>query len=1017
MAGAVPWVLPHVRFWLSLRTLRRAAAMTYRGVPGRLAGFAWTPKGPPNKEARATTMVFSETTIRGVATGVLRRVRNDASPESQHVEGLAYVLSSHLDEALAALRKAVAADTAEAWNDLAVVRDATAMRQGRDSQWPAALFAVDRALQIEPRFAEAAFNRALILEQMGLTAPARSAWKHYLEIDGASAWSVEAQEHLRALPSPATSDFKRDLAATRNAFIAGRRGAVAVLVRESPQESRTWGEAPLLGEWGRLVGRKQTAAAATQLDFVNAIANALAATSGERLLADEVAVIHATNDPERLRLLADAHAHYDAGRKLLGERGYGKGRMVLDLAAEQFSRAGAPMADVARYFAAVARFEQNDVAGARAGLVALVDRCDRSRHKALYAQELWQLARCDLFQGAWSTAFDGHLAAMHAFAQLGERANEIVMQSVVADMFEEIGNGDHAWQLRAGVFAALSERNATNSIARAMANAVRSALRMHRYDAATALANLTIEFARAERDPLILADAQIQRARIAAERGAATVDLEEARRAVSTIADTALRRRSEVDLSVVEGILRSREEPQASMALLGNAIKFYERHELSFSIANAYLQRSRARSAAHDDAGAIQDADRALAEVERQRAAVRDDNRALFFDTAADVFEQAILLRLRAKDAADAYAIAERAQARTLAEGRHVESAQPATIRTALAPGEALLQYAYIPEGVAAFVVTREGTSAEVVSLDREALSEQIDSLRRLIRAREPVGDIRAAGEALERALIAPVRARIEDHPDLIIVADRDLQNVPFAALASGASGKFLVEEHAITIAPSGTFATLVAARPIQSALFAGNPAAPAFDSLGGAEAEARESAALYPAATTLLAREASRSRFIAAAAETSLIEFAGHTTGAGTDMPALVLAPADGDDGLLSSAAISHLSLQRSAIVVLATCSSARGRESHVEGTPTLSRAFLAAGAPTVVGTLWDIDDARSTPLFVAFHRRFSRGVPAPRALQQAQLAALQSPDANTRHPATWAPIEIFGTGRRLQQ
>ena len=54
----------------------------------------------------------------------------------------------------------------------------------------------DRALRIDAGFAEARFNRALILERMGRRAEAEDAWRQFLALDDRSPWAAEARQHL-----------------------------------------------------------------------------------------------------------------------------------------------------------------------------------------------------------------------------------------------------------------------------------------------------------------------------------------------------------------------------------------------------------------------------------------------------------------------------------------------------------------------------------------------------------------------------------------------------------------------------------------------------------------------------------------------------------------------------------------------------------------------------------------------------------------------------------------------------
>jgi CHAT domain-containing protein len=69
-----------------------------------------------------------------------------------------------------------------------------------------------------------------------------------------------------------------------------------------------------------------------------------------------------------------------------------------------------------------------------------------------------------------------------------------------------------------------------------------------------------------------------------------------------------------------------------------------------------------------------------------------------------------------------------------------------------------------------------------------------------------------------------------------------------------------------------------------------------------------------------------------------------------------------------------------------------------------------MAAGVPTVVATLWDVDDKASHSLLVAFHRALRQGAPVADALRSAQLAALADPNPIFRQPANWATFTTIG-------
>jgi CHAT domain-containing protein len=86
------------------------------------------------------------------------------------------------------------------------------------------------------------------------------------------------------------------------------------------------------------------------------------------------------------------------------------------------------------------------------------------------------------------------------------------------------------------------------------------------------------------------------------------------------------------------------------------------------------------------------------------------------------------------------------------------------------------------------------------------------------------------------------------------------------------------------------------------------------------------------------------------------------------------------------------------------------RGNLAQVEGMPSISRAFLTAGVPAVVGMLWSVDDDLAARLLLPFHRDLRKHLMPAEALQAAQCALITSKDEQSRHPASWAAAELLG-------
>ena len=116
-------------------------------------------------------------------------------------------------------------------------------------------------------------------------------------------------------------------------------------------------------------------------------------------------------------------------------------------------------------------------------------------------------------------------------------------------------------------------------------------------------------------------------------------------------------------------------------------------------------------------------------------------------------------------------------------------------------------------------------------------------------------------------------------------------------------------------------------------------------------------------------------------------------------------------EDGLLQASEIFNLNLNAD-LVVLSACQTGLGKLVRGEGIVGLTRAFMYAGTPTVMVSLWSVSDISTATLMKEFYGKLVKeNLSKTEALRNAQLTMLA--DEKFAHPFYWAPFVIFGDWR----
>ncbi|HSW67439.1 MAG TPA: CHAT domain-containing tetratricopeptide repeat protein, partial [Bacteroidales bacterium] len=114
-------------------------------------------------------------------------------------------------------------------------------------------------------------------------------------------------------------------------------------------------------------------------------------------------------------------------------------------------------------------------------------------------------------------------------------------------------------------------------------------------------------------------------------------------------------------------------------------------------------------------------------------------------------------------------------------------------------------------------------------------------------------------------------------------------------------------------------------------------------------------------------------------------------------------------EDGMLHTYELFNLDLNAE-LAVLSACQTGDGRLHRGEGIMSLARGFFYAGVPSIVMTLWAVDDASSAAIVTSFYRFLFRAKTKDEALRQAKLEYLNNSNSLNSHPHFWAGFVNIG-------
>lgn len=369
-----------------------------------------------------------------------------------------------------------------------------------------------------------------------------------------------------------------------------------------------------------------------------------------------------------------------------------------------------------------------------------------------------------------------------------------------------------------------------------------------------------------------------------------------------------------------------------------------------------------------------------------------------------------------------------------------------------------------------AYIVRHEGDIKWADLGNAQEINKAVNALRQALQDPNRK-DVRQLARLADEKIFQSIRPLVGDATHLLIAPDGELDLIPFEALLDE-QGHYLVERFAVTYLTTGRDLLRMTA-PRQSMSPALLVADPLFDEptntmlakaekpkgasantrrsitsgqklsdvyfapLIGTEREARAIQALFPDARMLTGAQATKAALGQADAP-QILHIATHgffledqesKSSAGSSdadsesanpllRSGLALAGANSkragvSRGILTALEASNLNLWGTKLVTLSACDTGIGDVKNGEGVYGLRRAFVLAGAETLVMSLWPVSDEITREMMTSYYTGLKKGLGRGEALRQTQLAMLKRKDRV--HPFYWASFIQSGEWANL--
>jgi CHAT domain-containing protein len=897
-------------------------------------------------------------------------------------------------------------DSAIFLNDLTVAWERKARFSGRTADWTRALDYAERAT-VAAATPITLLNRAVLLERFRMNTLARAAWEVLAGQPDAGVWKAEADSRAGALrdapeADAVTADFVAVLAAADSASLARARETAATF----PQIARRFATLRALPAWSNAYRSGDTIAAARAIAVVEAIGRGIEQRSGDAGIADEAAGLRAGRITDRI---AEAYIAYAAAEEAFESGRFAEMAKHAGRAATLAGFRETVIAPWAVYALGIDRVMDDDFRAGDSIFVAILAHPVSADRHSLRGRALWGRGLIAARQFRGGTALGFYQQSIEALRRSAEAEYTAGISALMVEQYARSGDRLEAWDRLADAMEAMSTHRSSMYLADAYRRASDMASRGGSAHAALAFQREGLAVAQATRRIQQPVEASINLGlRLAALGHGLEADSiwNDAATRLPTVPDEDMRLRIATDLrnarigaALLPGL---RAGENASIDSITRTLDYFRGHGLGWLTATTLHQRAEAYLLEGDTAAARSDLEEAVSLIVDALRDLAAPQR-LPLESAGRAIERLTQLLVADGEVERALAISDITRAVQLGAW-DLASVDDVT----LPAGRTVITMMALPDELLVWHGDDRDITIERRAVTRDALADSIDAFTTHLRAGRPPRSS-PAGSWLARTLFPEPDAL---PAELSVIADALIARLPIAALPIGDGDALLLDRTVLRTVPAIRQLASPTGEPRRRAgealLVAGSgdpeaslPELPQVRAEVGAIAAFRPDArVLDPSARGSVADELERA---------TLFHFAGHTVLGASPLDSRLVLRAEGAPRVryLRPADLGSGSYPLLDTVVLSSCRTLDPGEATGSGLPAFAAAFMRAGATTVVGTLWPIDDAAAVDLMVSFHRRLRDGMPPAEALALSQREAR---DRQTgAHANVWASFLVL--------